>query len=77
MPATPLIWLYFLGFFAVILSPFVVRSIFRIRQARAALRETRERMMRDARLCVNCGYDVRVNAGKCPECGAEIAAVDG
>jgi len=56
----------------VILSPFLVRLVLSVRRARRDIRQSRERLLRDAYFCVHCGHDVRVNSGRCPECGEAI-----
>jgi hypothetical protein len=33
-------------------------------------RRRKERIRRDANLCVTCGYDLRGSPQRCPECGA-------
>jgi hypothetical protein len=43
----------------------------------ALWRARRRRKRVAAGLCGRCGYDVRVNTGRCPECGTEIAPAAG
>ncbi len=56
----------------VILSPFLLKLVLNVRRARRDIRQSRERLLRDAYFCVHCGHDVRVNSGRCPECGEAI-----
>jgi predicted Zn-ribbon and HTH transcriptional regulator len=58
----------------VIVSPFILKIILNVRRARRDIRRSRERLLRDAFFCVTCGHDVRVNSGRCPECGAIVEA---
>lgn len=45
--------------FMVLVAPWLIRAIFRAFSARKVLAKNRYSMMRDACLCVKCGYDVR------------------
>jgi hypothetical protein len=51
----------------VLLVPASVRFWMIVRRRRAAGQRARN-------CCVVCGYDLRASAGRCPECGAVVAA---
>jgi len=38
------------------------------------IKRWRRRRRRSGNLCVSCGYNLRENSGRCPECGAEAVA---
>ena len=67
-----MLWLIPIPLVAFLLIYFI-RTFIRVRRMSQVRRELHLQMMRDACLCVKCGYDVRRNTtGRCPECGAVI-----
>lgn len=51
---------------------FIIRAIVKVTAARRRRRELRFELMREAKLCVKCGYDVRGCRDRCAECGEPI-----
>jgi hypothetical protein len=48
------------------------RAAMRFKKMRLRRDELRLDLMRQARLCTRCGYDVRGSTGQCSECGWPI-----
>ena len=55
--------------FIALIVPWLILAIFRAVSARKVMAKNRYSMMRDACLCVKCGYDVRACRECCAECG--------
>jgi hypothetical protein len=55
-------------------SILLVLSILPLRTAILSWRRRRRERMREAGLCVRCGYDLRASSGRCPECATAIDA---
>ena len=52
---------------------FVLSTVLPLHGAIRILKRERRRRRVKAMRCVKCGYDVRVNSGRCPECGEAVA----
>lgn len=60
------------AFSGVLLPAWLVAAIYAaapVVMAVQSLRHRRIRQRAESGLCVNCGYDLRASAGRCPECG--------
>lgn len=61
----------------LVLGRLVFRWVRRFRHFSRLRRQNHYDLMRTARLCVKCGYDVRASKGSCSECGWPIGADPG